>query len=657
MENYKAVRGSLGGLISLGLMTILLAVVQMGCTSKSESAKVEITLPVSMNSQKTSTAKVTASQSSAKESASSDGGGTSFNSNINPLSVSDINCFAVFIGGSDLTGNSCTISSSTTATSTIQFGPNVGFVPAGSTISLDATTGQRTIYVVGLHAATTAACSSYANTNPDSLNLSEPFIIATKPTTILGGANSIPITAALDTSKKILDCKFSTSGGAGGGGSGGKPFGDGRDGSFTTSGSGVYPVATSAMTALGARSGSTTVPNTKIVSSSRRITGVVSIGDTAGRLLTTGTTFTANEFSQDDEVVWYVAGGVSSIGMPDDPLNGACGGGLYLGRYGTAHIASVPANNQLLLDQSISGSPGTIRQLSLNNPPSNADYCTIVISRVPNFDSITLAASYTTTLSAQPFSYASGTGGILMIRAGNINIPAGSTLIIDGSNSGYAGGFGSGPSSVQGDGLTRAGAAIAGPNYNGGMPGNTSTLGGAGGGNAGTGGAGGGSGGVGTSSLASCGGPCFPFADRKAFMGGGAGGAGTSSSGGTGGGVVLVYARSITGAGAMNVLAKGYAGASTGVGSGGGAGGTAGLYTQYAPINILAIDASGGGGGTATTGGGGGGGGVVHFLNCPTNLTANISNLVGGGTPGTGGIAGASGVVNSVSDPFICSIP
>jgi hypothetical protein len=384
------------------------------------------------------------------------------------------------------------------------------------------------------------------------------------------------------------------------------------------------------------------------------VTNIATTGDQAGAALTLagGAAFTADFFDAGDEVVWYVAGGKSSAGSPDDPVNGACGGGFYLGRFGTARISLASgASGTVLLDRPISGSPLTIRSANLPASPSGTDFCTIVVSRVSSFEKIVVSGG-NLTLKAEPFNYTAGTGGLLMVRADAIEISAGRTLTLDGSAQGFVG-----TSNSQGDGLSGRGTALTSSNANGGAPGDGTHGGGGGASSAGAGGAGGGAR-SGGSALNYCigGTPCSPLVDQKVFMGG-AGGALTTTLGGNGGGVIILYAGSITGAGTLSMLADGGLGTS---GSGGGAGGAIGLMTRVSAVSAIVLSSNGAGGGSGTYGGGGGGGGVLNFHRCAANFASSTSYGFASGAAGGGAgspAAGSVGVLKVVDDPDICALP
>ncbi len=614
-----------------------LLVLSTACSKKDDVGRMRIVMPTAPATSKSISSGL---QSVSAQSAN----GTSWNSTINPTSGNEINCFAVFVGGGELGANSCSISNGTT----ISFGPHVGFLKAGEEIFIDTPAGDRTVYVIGLKSATAAACSNFSNTEPDGANLSEPFLIAAQRSNIPSGQSTLTINAALDTGKKVQDCNFISP--TGGGQQ--NPFGDKRDGKIIAATSFAY--LDGGMDNLGVSginhiSGAGQLASTKMFSSSRRITGIATAGADAGKLVSLSSAVSTAEFEPGDEVLWYVAGGASSLGSPDDPTLGACGGSLFLGRFGTSKIVSLPNSSQLLLESAISTSPSTIRTANLLTAPNTNDYCTIVVTRVSSFEQIDVPSGMTLQISPNYFNYTSGTGGIVAIRADAVTVDG--DLYLSANGAGFAGG-GAGAPANQGGGLGSSGVAGYSSNYNGGGGGNMSTVSGGSGSNAGAGGAGSSNPGSGGSLVSHCSGVCTPFIEKKSYFGGGGGGAYTS--GGNGGGIVLLFAKSISGSGNLHIKADGLTGGSGPSGGGSGAGGTVGLYTKSATVGQITVQAKGANG--ATGGAGGGGGGVVDIKRCPAGWSSVLNTDASGGAPNGAGTAGGNGLVNISDDAAICSI-
>ena len=612
----------------------VLLVLTAACSKKDDVGRMRVVLPKAPTTSKSS-------GSTSLQSVSAQSNGTDWNATINPTAGSEINCFAVFVGGGELGANSCAISNGTKIT----FGPHVGFRKPGEEIWVDTPAGDRTIYVIGLKAATAAACSDFTNSEPDGANLSEPFLIAAQKSNVPSGSSSITINAALDTSKKIQDCTFISP--VGGGQQ--SPFGDKRDGKISTSIPTAYldgsidNLGVSGITHIAAAG---QLASTKIFNATRRVTSVVNSGADAGKLITLGSAFSSSEFEVGDEVVWYVAAGASSLGSPDDNTLGACGGGLYIGRYGTSKITSTPTSTQLLLESALSSTPAGINNTNLAAPSNTANFCTVVVSRVSSFEQIDVPATYSLQLMPSSFDYANGVGGIMAIRADTVTVDG--TLVLYGSGTGFNGGA----SGYQGDGLNSLGGYAYNSNYNGGGGGNPSSIAGGGGSNAGIGGDGASNNGSGGTSVSHCNGLCTPFVDKKAYMGGGGGGA--SGAGGRGGGLVLLFAKSITGIGNVYLKADGASGTGGSAAGGSGAGGTVGLFAKLVSVGSVTLQAKGGNG--VSVGGSGGGGGVVEVRRCPAGWSSVLNTYADGGTQNGAGTAGGSGLVNISDDTAICSI-
>ncbi len=132
----------------------------------------------------------------------------SWNQALDPVTTADVNCFAVFVGGSGINGNSCTLTDGTS----FEFGPNVGFAAAGTNITLTVPAGAaRRFLVIGLRAQS-LACRNFQDQSIDKENLSRPFVVVDKQFDVKPGANEFAATAQLDTTKIIADCSFVTDG-------------------------------------------------------------------------------------------------------------------------------------------------------------------------------------------------------------------------------------------------------------------------------------------------------------------------------------------------------------------------------------------------------------------------------------------------------------
>lgn len=417
------------------------AIAATGCTKKSDISHVTVALPnaMSFDADKASAPGELRSISRSVSATAEDD--PEWNTSLNPTAGSQLNCFAIFVGGPNLTGNSCTVSDNSTVRR-IDFGPNLGFLPAGSLVRMDIPSGpDRVFHVVGLRASSASACASYNNTEINSDELSEPFLIASQRANIPAGESTVEIVGALDLNKKIQTCNFVNTGGGGGGPSINISFGDERDGTLaqTTGSAWFYPgynpfsPPTPGLVHTPKSGG---VASNKIASAMKRITGVTRIGTTAGRELSTASPFTASEFEIGDEVIWHVSGGNADPGPPDDPTSGACGGDLFLGRFGFGRIQATPSSSTIILEQPITATPLLVKTANLN-APMGTNYCRISIQRVMNFQRLNVAAGATLAIMAPSYSHEDGIGGILPIRVREIQLDG--TLSLQASSSGYVG--------------------------------------------------------------------------------------------------------------------------------------------------------------------------------------------------------------------------
>lgn len=426
------------------------------CSKKAEVSYITVQLPKAMNLNEIARSSPGEARSISSPVSSYSDNGSDWNSDLNPTSGSQINCFAIFVGGPNLSNNYCDVDDNTVQRR-IQFGPNRGFVPAGSAVLMEVPAGpDRVFHVVGLQSASLSACSSYMNKAPDAANLSEPFLIASQRANIPSGESSLAIVAALDPNKKIKDC--SIQGTPGGGNSGGLQidYGSSKDGKIeVTAASGPNGVTMNVnQNNLGLQSvtGYTHQPasngssSSKIASASRRVVSLDTSGSTAGKKLVFSDSFSNLEFAVSDEVLWYVAGGRAEPGPPDDPTNGACGGDLYLGRFGFAKIAAINSNDSITLDRSITATPSQVKIGNLTAASTSNNFCRIAIQRVLNFEEIKVSANSELNIKVQPYSHESGTGGVLPLRVRRMEVDGRLNLLVDAAgyrgsdNTNYSGG-------------------------------------------------------------------------------------------------------------------------------------------------------------------------------------------------------------------------
>lgn len=602
--------------------------------AKTENSKLILKMPGVDVSSKTSVnssviGKVTAS-------ASSDGAnGNNWNTALNPGSVSEVDCYAVFVGGGAepaMNVNQCEIgaTSGLAANTHIHFGPYVGFVKAGGEIAVDVPSGQRKIYLIGLREAPgSGACKSFVAgsgedpnlVEPDSANLSQPMLLGSPVVNLVPGTQEVPIYQVLDNTQIIQDCTFMNKKGTSPGTVATAPFGDGRDGDFTISSS-VLNFTTDSYSSNGVAHGANpnNIPNSKIISAMRRVVGL----STDHRELTLSPAITTNDFAVGDEVLWHVSAGASGVGGGDD--SGVCGVGLYRGLWGSAKVQSTSASS-MTLDAPVGPSTGALANSTnytetiFSNSTSNP-FCVIQVVRVPNFNQLTISSAGSWT--AQGFSWTSGSigGGLLAFKAKKIILNASLTVNMIGLGfPGVSMGPGSGLSGASGENGGSYSSSYGGGGGNGGAGGMTSSA-------------------SPGSSLPYCGNSmsCYPFRDFKFFFGG-AGGGGSTHSGGAGGGAIIMQAEEITGT-ASNTLLINANGAAAGSNAGGGAGGSVYLAVKKLSTSSLSISTNGGDGDSPSYSGSGGSGSLELQYCSSLASTAPILSSIAGvatGSPSTTG--------------------
>ena len=187
---------------------IILFLSFLGCTREvTNQSTVRLKFPVVSNSSKSSQKISTASIDNTST-------GPNWNTSIVASSISEINCYAIFIGGPELTQNRCY----DTATGyEFKFGTTfAGFFSPGAEIALTMDPGDgRVIYVAGMKANTGGCIAGTLENNlsPEFQKLSEPQVIGQSASTnIVPGDQQISIGVDLDSSKKFQHCDFIQSG-------------------------------------------------------------------------------------------------------------------------------------------------------------------------------------------------------------------------------------------------------------------------------------------------------------------------------------------------------------------------------------------------------------------------------------------------------------
>lgn len=554
--------------------------------------------------------------------------------------ISEIACYAVFVGGPGLDYKSCKNSE---GIEVVRFGREAGIFKPGQNIELEVPSGNgRRIFLIGFKTDDTTTfehCHDVFGTqaSPPKEHLSAPLIVGQTTLDLAPGNAEVNIVASLSGSQKFEDCSFFQGGGSGGGGTTPPPpvaenlFGDGGDGDLVITSTGPSQSNTSTYGFFSSYTpGYRALPSNKIFGASRRIVGI----DSTGLILSTSSAFTDYEFEIGDEILFHVASGRSLI----DPDLNACGGGLHRGDFQFARVANVPNSTTIEVDHPIAPIPAAIVNSNLSAPISFSGYfCHIQIIRVPNFNQITVQPGAVHQMLSGTYNWGDVTG-LTVFRAKNLVLNSSSTLSIKSVESGFnATAFSDGGS------LSGPGGSTGSANENGG--GNNPSVGGAGGGGSAvsSGGDGGGHSGSGGNAVDYCIGPCSINGGKK-IMYGGAGGGVNTVTGGSGGGALLVYVGNINGPGLLELKAYGSQGSSDR--AGGGAGGTILLSSReiHSTLNVNVnggIGTTGGGSG----GGGGGAGGVSEVNYCASMSSTPVALLLSNATS-TGGLGGSGSTPN-----------
>lgn len=566
---------------------ILLAVTaNLGCTRKTGGSSVKITAPKFTGSQKITFAQY--GPGTAQKSVSSMTDSTSsFNPLLNPLQLSEFNCFGVFVGGQGFSGGgTCSVSDGTAFT----FGDFAGGVAGGGTMELSVPSGNRQITLMGFKAETAAACGNFKAGMPMA-QLSEPFVVARATVDLPAGEATVSLTPDSFTSK-ITNCQFASD-------SGGNYF------FYGTGSDGDYSAGTSFVTLSSATNGLSqffmSASRVTSISNNNNGTATITVSDNWN-------SSTESHVKAGDEIMLYAAGGdpgtpggcneiwpgFSESGLVTLAFTGAVVGKSFRMMIRDSRWLSIPAAN---LTASASGAW---------QPTS---FCRVIAVRVPHFNNFTVtntSVTLNTSGSPQPLEMTASDHvglGLMPIRIkGILSVPSGKNLDLNVNGSGYKGGDGTG---ARGHGqmgrITGTGVA--------------SSHGMAGGYDGGGFGCGGGHGGLGGCPTNGSNGQiegdewgCNIYDGTRSclkgkfFMGGG-GGANTAT-GGAGGGALRIFAKQLVLDGYLTLFANGQAGTSGG--DAGGAGGSIFLVSDsISGAGSFSFYAIGGDGTSAGVGGGG----------------------------------------------------
>jgi len=373
-----------------------------------------------------------------------------------------------------------------------------------------------------------------------------------------------------------------------------------------------------------------------------------------------GASITGTDFTAGDEIMWIV------MGQGD---GSACNGGsIGSGDYGFARVTST-STSTLTLDRPLPTGIIGANLIAAATPGTN--FCRIQIVRVANLIDLNIYASLAIT--SDLYTHTTGTGGIVAFRVKNTFAVISGASSINVTGIGYQNGNAGSTigTSFQGTSHTGDGQQIpVTSNTTGGAAGFISgptSTGGGGAGNAGKGGFGGGAGtGFNSTYAPGCTGTVCDI--NKIVAGAGGGGADNDSApGGRGGGIIMIFAKNISG-GTLNLIANGNPGSSItssdGKGAGGGAAGMIRSLTcelksgsTLTPSAIGGNGGVGGGSGSASKGGGAGGGGAIFNQVFTLNGTVT-SPIVAGGSGGTSsGVNGVSGEAGFISNTSGVSCP
>lgn len=137
-------------------------------------------------------------------------GAPNWNFSLNPSTLSEINCYAVFVSGPEpiMQKNNC--ENAITGEVKFTFGPTLMFIAENTTAILDVPSGaNRTIFLAGLKAQN-GACNvlNSVDTEPDFSNLSVPLIVESQTLDLSPGEVAVTLTPSLAGSFQFDKCNF-----------------------------------------------------------------------------------------------------------------------------------------------------------------------------------------------------------------------------------------------------------------------------------------------------------------------------------------------------------------------------------------------------------------------------------------------------------------
>jgi hypothetical protein len=630
------------------VISAFLILMNAGCTRKAGGiSTLKISIPANFGSNKVTNLNYSETTTQQSVSAQSDDG-AKWNSSLNPIMMSDVNCFLIAVAGpeADMQRNYCT----TTSGETLKIGRWVGGIPSGASLSMEVPSGpSRQIMVVGFKGLA-GSCTNFKSGNMNDQSLSEPHVVGVLTKDLTAGnvnvAVPVPISVFPANMLKIKDCKgpdFNSMGSAA------LYFGDQTTGSMPVTSNQSY-------SGLGGYS--------------QQIVGL-DFAPPAPDDLTVGIEVpSVGSFSMNDEVMIVIQGLSNGWYGSNNESASDCGYKAWDGRYAYARIKKTGSgiiyiNKGTFLDNLDYNPVDGLHDLPIAtnlvaSPNPGNTFCHMKVLKVLSYNDLTVAPGVVIT--PDPFSYTGSGAGILPIRVnGTLYMGGGSIIGANGMGYPYSNGksgdgvkgtditacSGTGPNPTQTGGACAIGADGAGGGGHGNplpvpyIQGTTYPSGPSGGKGGNPGNFDNGGGGAGED----CGdGTCWGSLAGKMYMGG-AGGSNSSAMGGSGGGIVMLMARNIDIAAGATAFIKsqgmnGNVAFSTNGSPGGGAGGS--ILLGYKNLNLnstgnLQVMADGGAAGASTGGssGGGGGGGRTHIVACSTSLypISTILKSVNGGAP------------------------
>lgn len=614
-------------------------ILSASCSRKKETSNLTIQLPTF------TTASHQISGKAGDVSASADGP-PDWNTSLNPASSSDVNCYAVFVGGPEqnLKANKCfdfnAASGVVDPTSIFRFGPHVGFIPAGGSVEVEVPSGSgRIVHLIGVKAQNGACTSFLGGGEPDFTNLSEPHVISRQVVDLAPGDVNLTMVAKIDANTKTFtECDFiKDSGGSGSGPILGK-YGNGVE-SKTVNASGTTVDGTTGQFCDGGSE----------CGAYERISAIAPNGSNTDLTLATVGDFTAG-----DEVLAIVMDAFDHDGPhgPDSYCANASGD-AFVGAHSYHTIQAISGSTV-----TVSGTSNMLSSIVSANlatrPGPGASYCYVQLVKVVNVNNLTLTGGIV--LTAPPLDLGSDAGGgIIAIRVKDtLSIDSGSVITV--AEKGFSGGVTDSNALGAVAGVAGSYDASGGGGGGGGHMGPTAfgpTSGGDTGGIAGSGG------GAVDSNCSANSNECDEFGK---LVSGGGGAGGNAGSGKNGGGIAIIHAKNVSTLSTATIDASGgsFSGPDPSSGAGAGAGGFIEFFSEsISGGGTLELKASGGQGQEATAasnnGGGGGAGGFIAIgdaVSCSGDLTLDFSAGAGGASGG--GVVGGSGQPGAFTKSFPC---